>query len=96
MFTTQTFTGFGTYVNLTSWVPGLNLPGTSGASIYAPRNAVGTTSQTELAIIGWVTINSPGLAQATVNVNVSAALTATTTWRLFISQTNQGPSLALT
>lgn len=85
-FTTQGAAVASAPLNLQFYRPGIELPGTTPAQSFAPTGAVGTTAQNSILISQWVYINSPGLLQASFRVNVSAALTATTTWRMYISQ----------
>jgi len=95
-FTTQVVQTFSTYANCTSWVPGAFLPGTTGAGLTAPTGLAGATADNAISGITWVTVNSPGLLQASINISISAALPGGTLWKLYVTQSNQLASLSLT
>lgn len=94
-FTTQSITSFASPSSCQLSVVGVNLPANSNV-IGAPASQVGTTSNLQIAGFAWVTVQAPGSAQAAFVVTVSAALPNGTTWRLWVTQANQVPTLSLT
>lgn len=96
VFTTQAPTPVSAPVNLQFYLPGRYLASTASAAEVAPNAPVATTSNSELIMMQYVAINAPGLSQASFTVNVSAALTATTTWYVYVTQANANCSYALT
>lgn len=94
VFTTQAVSAPSIPANCQIYVPGSSLPGTNVAQV-APQGSVGTTTNLQLLGCHWVTVQAPGNSQASFTVNVSAALTATTQWRIWATQVNQIPSLSL-
>lgn len=95
VFTTQTGAVPSNRVNCQTYLPGLGLPGGTTA-LLGPQTVVGTTSNVTILICFYVYVNAPNQNQATVDINVSAALTATTTWRMWISQVSFDDSVSLT
>lgn len=97
VFTTQLFNQCANLVNCQFYTPGETLVGSTANGLAAPLGAyTGTTSNTGISITQWIYVNSPGLTQASFTVNVSAALTATTTWKVIVTQSPQLASVALT
>lgn len=94
-FTTQNWQVPTNFVNCQYYLPGYTIPGGSLQVINGPASPVGTTSQTGMMQMFYVYVNSPGLTQARVDINVSAALSATTTWSLFVQQSCQAASLSI-
>lgn len=96
-FTTQQPANFTNPTNCLIGVVGTGVPAaiaTGGAQ--APFNPAGTTSNDGITSIIWVTVQAPGALQATLNYSVTGALTATTTWSIWITQVNQIPTLSIT
>lgn len=94
-FTNQILTGpVGT--NMTFWTPQTALPSATAVNRVGPEVIGGAPTNTGILANQWFTISAPGSLQATLSWTASAALSNTTTYRLFITQVNQGPSLVLT
>lgn len=82
--------------NLTMFVPARQLALSTGNSGFsAPRTPLGAASNLAIAGTWFVTVNAPGTSQASFQVNVAAALTAATTFTIFISQVNANVGLTL-
>lgn len=88
VFTTQAQGVPSNYTNCQYYTPGRSGPGPVSGEVGAPRNVVGATSNQTILMMSYVKIDSPGLAQASFQVNVSAALTNTTVWRVWVTQAN--------
>lgn len=84
---------FNNAINCTGSYPSLQSPSTSGgANPASPINAVGTTSQSRICHPLVVNVNAPGAAQASIDINNTGSLTATTTFQVFITQINSNVS----
>jgi len=96
-FTTQSGATFTNATNCQYYLPGSTLPGTSSTNFFGPGGTyTGTTGNGGLLNIQYIYVNSPGLNQASVRINVGAALTNTTTWTVVVTQQPQNVSLSIT
>jgi len=95
-FTTQSGTLPTAPVNLQFFSPGVSLPSNTGVTLDAPVNPLFTTQNQAIDSVMFVTVAAPGNTQATFQFNTTAALSATTTWLVYVTQINQIPSLTLT
>lgn len=97
VFTTQIVNTCTANVNCQFYRPGFELPGNVSSPVSGPAGTVtGTTSNNAIVGAQWIYVNSPGLSQATFQVNVSAALTNTSSWRMWVQQAPQNQSISLT
>lgn len=95
-FTTQTMDVPGAFVNCQYYLPGDQVPsGSVTERILGPSSPAGTTSNFRIVGVGYIYVDSPGLSVASFTVNVTGALTATTTWKLYVSQANGNVANAL-
>lgn len=77
------------------WFPGITLPQTGPTGAIGPLSPLGTTNNDSLVFCTWVTIQAPGSLQFSIDFFGTTPLTNSTTYRLFVSQVNQAPSLSL-
>lgn len=79
-----------TLVNCQIGYPGLFVPSSTDPSTsysYAPNNAAATNTYIQEAFV--VQVTSPGILQASFNLRCQAALPASTTWNLIVTEFNQ-------
>lgn len=100
VFTTQHVTAFSGLTNLTMFRPGVLgspftavAPSSTAVQYVTPGLMTGTVSNPQIGGIGYVQINAPGLAQASIIVNVNSALSNTTSFAINILQCNQNMTL---
>lgn len=94
-FDTQTIDSVGFPINCQFSIPGTVLPGTGNYLVSAPGGSVaGTSSNNVICSTTWVTVSAPGNTQASFVFTVDAAMTATTTWTVYITQYNQVATLS--
>lgn len=96
VFTTQTPTNFTAITNCQMFRPGVAGsvitpvgPAAASAGLFAPTTQTNCTSNSALMAQGFIVINAPGQSQASVTLNVSAALSATTIFEVLVTQINQ-------
>jgi len=94
-FTTQYLATVNNETNLLPWLPGSSLPA-AGVMEPIPYLQTSTTVNGNICCFFFVTVNAPGLLQASIRINTSAALINSSTWVLYCQQANSLPSLALT
>lgn len=86
--------------NLVFWKPGSSTIATAISTDSATNSfrtpTTGVAANANISYLTWVTINAPGLAQASLQLNVSAALTANSSGRVFVTQYSQGAGTLLT
>lgn len=93
--TTQKFTSLTGALNCTYLLPGIALPSSTAAQIFAPSSAATVSGNNSTIIVFWIQINAPGNAIAQVTINISAAVAAGT-YNLWVTQQPSVPMQTLT